>query len=163
MSLAEETTPGQALIDSIAISATAAGAFITDTMGRVLLVKSHSREYWGFVGGWVDRGESPHVGCVREIKEEIGLDLSAGDLLVLDWMPGGDLAIGAVTYYLFDGGVVDGPDRIRLQEDEIEQYGFFSPARASSLMAEAHVAFVDLALEARRTGKTAYLPLQQPR
>ncbi|GAB3656020.1 NUDIX hydrolase [Glycomyces tarimensis] len=55
-----------------------AGAFITDVEGRVLLVRAISRDEWGFVGGWVDRGETPHEGCARGIMEEIGLDFRWG-------------------------------------------------------------------------------------
>ena len=55
----------------------AAGAIITDN-GKVLLVK---RKYpprvgdWSFPAGFMEYGESPSHCCIREVKEETGLDV----------------------------------------------------------------------------------------
>ncbi|THV23559.1 NUDIX domain-containing protein [Glycomyces paridis] len=160
---AAPTGPGTApprhpRFDRIAVTGTAACALITDPGGRVLLVKPVSRDEWGFVGGWVDRGETPHEGCAREIKEEIGLDLQVGALLVLDWIPGGRVVADPLTFYVFDGGVVEHPDSIHLRENEIEDFGFFPPDRARERSGEFNRERVGLALEARRTGRTVYQP-----
>jgi hypothetical protein len=47
-----------------------AGALITDTGGRVLLVKPNYRDHWLFPGGTADDNESPEAACAREIKED---------------------------------------------------------------------------------------------
>jgi len=99
---------GPARIDRIAVSGTVAAAFITDPEDRVLLVKPASRDEWGFTGGWVDRGESPHLARPR-----------AG---------------------------------------EIEAFGFFAPEQAIARCGEFNRGRLGLALEARRTGRTAYQP-----
>jgi 8-oxo-dGTP pyrophosphatase MutT (NUDIX family) len=161
--MTESEPPRRARFDTIAISGTGAGALITDPEGRVLLVKPRSRDDWGFVGGWVDRGELPHEGCAREIKEEIGLDLAVGDLLVLDWISGTGLVADPLTFYIFDGGVIENPDQIRIQPDEIEQFGFFPPEQAVKRSGEFNKERLGLALEARRTGKPIYQPYHQPR
>lgn len=163
-----QTDPSsQELIDRIAVSGTVAAAFITDASGQVLLVKPASRDEWGFVGGWVDRGESPHQGCAREIEreieEEIGLVLPVGDLLVLDWLTETGYVDEPLTFYLFDGGVIDDPGLIRLRAGEIEEFGFFPPDQALSRSGEFNRARLALALEARRTGRTVYQPFRQPR
>lgn len=160
--MAKTDLSSRALIDRIAVSGTVAGAFITDHEGRVLLVKPASRDEWGFVGGWVNRGESPHEGCAREVKEEIGLDLPVGDLLVLDWLTETGYVAEPLTFYLFDGGVIDDPDLIRLRAGEIEEFGFFGPEQALSRSGEFNRARLALALEARRTGKAVYQPFRQP-
>lgn len=153
----------RSLIERIAVSGTVAAAFITDAGGRVLLVKPASRDEWGFVGGWVDRGESPHQGCVREIEEEIGLVLQVGDLLVLDWLAETGYVAEPLTFYLFDGGVIEDPDSIRPRAGEIEQFGFFPAEEALLRIGAFNRARLGLALEARRTGRMAYQPLRQPR
>ncbi|MBO3735706.1 NUDIX domain-containing protein [Glycomyces niveus] len=159
-----ETDPSsRALIDRIAVSGTVAAAFITDVSGQVLLVKPASRDEWGFVGGWVDRGESPHQGCAREVEEEIGVALPVGDLLVLDWLTETGYVDEPLTFYLFDSGVIDEPNLIRLRAGEIEQFGFFPPEQALSRCGEFNRARLGLALEARRMGRTVYQPLGQPR
>ncbi|WP_051325603.1 NUDIX domain-containing protein [Glycomyces tenuis] len=150
--------PPQSLIDGIAVSYTVACAFFTDPEGKVLLVKPNYRDDWAFVGGLVDKGESPHEACARETKEEIGLDVPPGELLVLDWVPMHEFVSAPLTFYLFDGGVIDDPGRIRLQADELDEFGFFQPERAAVLSAEVNPGRVDLALRARRTGRTAYQP-----
>jgi 8-oxo-dGTP pyrophosphatase MutT (NUDIX family) len=159
-----QTNPSsRPLIDRIAVSGTVAAAFITDAAGRVLLVKPASRDEWGFVGGWVDRGESPHQGCAREVKEEIGLDLPVGGLLVLDWLTETGYVAEPLTFYLFDGGVIDDPDLIRPRAGEIEEFDFFPPDQALSRSGEFNRARLRFALEARRTGKAVYQPLRQGR
>ncbi|MGC4878186.1 NUDIX domain-containing protein [Micromonospora sp. DT43] len=62
----------------------AAAAFITDPAGNVLLVKPTYRDHWAFPGGYLDEGEYPHDACAREIREELGISVTVGDLLVVD-------------------------------------------------------------------------------
>ncbi|MFG3339913.1 NUDIX domain-containing protein [Glycomyces sp. NPDC048151] len=151
-------TEASGRIDRIAVSGTAAAAFITDVEGRVLLVKPASRDHWGFAGGWVDRGESPHEGCAREIEEEIGLRLEVGALLVVDWLTDVGYIAEPLTYYVFDAGVVDDPAAVRPRPGEIEQVGFFAPEQALERIGEFNRARLALAIEARLTGTTVYQP-----
>lgn len=153
-----ETASEFSLIDRVAVHASVACAFITDPQGRVLIVKPGYRDGWLFVGGFVDPGESPHQACVREVKEEIGLDLPAGDLLVIDWVPKTDNLDLPLTFYLFDCGVIDDPDAIALQESELTEYRFLPAEQAVALLAGFNQPRVALAMEARSTGKTVYQP-----
>jgi len=46
-------------------------------IGRSLLLIHRSksgREYYVFPGGHIEEGESPELACIREVKEETGLD-----------------------------------------------------------------------------------------
>lgn len=56
---------------------------VEDETGRVLVVKAHYKPYWTFPGGWIDKGETVREAAVREVKEEVGLDLDAGSLSLL--------------------------------------------------------------------------------
>jgi 8-oxo-dGTP diphosphatase len=51
--------------------------------GKLLLIshKKNGKEYWLVPGGGVDFGESSHQALVREMKEELSIDVEPGDLL----------------------------------------------------------------------------------
>src|SRR3974377_1467290 len=55
-----------------------AAALITSPSGDVLLVKPNYRELWSLPGGVLEDGEPPHVGCAREVLEELGLSVPVG-------------------------------------------------------------------------------------
>jgi len=100
---------------------------VRSTDGRVLLCQLTYKRDFDLPGGVVEVSESPQLAVAREVKEELGLTVEAGPLLLTDWLPpwgGWDDAICLV----FDGGehdagVVDGIVR---QEREIRSAGFFT-------------------------------------
>lgn len=50
---------------------------------QVLLLRVHypdGHEIWNGVGGWIEEGETPEQGIIRELKEEIGVDVKEEDL-----------------------------------------------------------------------------------
>jgi len=65
----------------------AAGALFRDAGGRVLLVKPHYKPGWEIPGGRVEPGETPAEACAREVAEELGLTITVGPALVVDWAP----------------------------------------------------------------------------
>ncbi|GAA4727655.1 hypothetical protein GCM10023216_18430 [Isoptericola chiayiensis] len=63
----------------------AARVIVLDDAGRVLLVRGHDaddpdRSWWFTIGGGIDAGESEEQAALREVGEEAGLVLGAGDL-----------------------------------------------------------------------------------
>lgn len=59
-----------------------AGAVVVlrDEGDRVLLVRSRHHQGWGLPGGLLNRGEGPLEAVLREVHEEVGLQLSADDV-----------------------------------------------------------------------------------
>jgi 8-oxo-dGTP diphosphatase len=135
-----------------------AGMLITDAADRVLIVKPNYRPHWGIPGGIVEDGEAPHEGAAREIAEELGLDLPAGDLLVVDWLPAEGTRPRPVLSYLFDGGAIGSDVTIRLQEEELDDAQFVTWAEAEARMAAGAAARVPAARQARLDRRTVYLP-----
>ena len=80
-----------------------AGALFLDQEDRLLLVKPTYREYWLLPGGSIEEDESPLQGCIREVREELGLSLVLSRLLCLDYVSRrGNLSEG--LQFVFAGG-----------------------------------------------------------
>lgn len=58
----------------------AAGGFVENEQGEILLVKDH-RAGWVFPGGQIEVGENIMDGLIREIKEESGIDAVVSHLI----------------------------------------------------------------------------------
>lgn len=134
-----------------------AGAYITDPDGRVLLVKPNYRDHWGFPGGHVDEGEEPGEACVREVAEELGLSLPLGRLLVVHWVPVLDSRPFPLIHFLFECGSVPVDEAVILQEEELDDYGFFTEAETEPLVPGFLFDRIRAAGRARRSGATYYL------
>lgn len=50
-------------------------ALVLDEQGRVMLVREDN-DKWELPGGGLDHGEDVHTGLIREIKEEMGLEVT---------------------------------------------------------------------------------------
>jgi 8-oxo-dGTP diphosphatase len=135
----------------------ASGGFITDPDGKVLLVKPNYRDHWGWPGGHVDEGERPEEGCAREIREELGLTLPVGRLLVTHWVSPFDDRPYPLIHFLFDCGTIADGSGILLQAEELDGYGFFTADEAVTLMPSFLVARLQAAQDARKSGATTYL------
>src|SRR6266567_7574746 len=103
----------------IATPRVAAAAVIRDPSGRVLLVKPTYKPMWDLPGGYAEPGESPLAACRREVLEELGVRMSLGRLLVIDWAPLPEE--GDKLLFLFEGGVLPDTSKLQLQPSEIAE------------------------------------------
>jgi 8-oxo-dGTP diphosphatase len=64
-----------------------AACVLLDSEGRILIAKRPPGRslagLWEFPGGKVEQGESPEHALVRELAEELGIDIAAADLAPL--------------------------------------------------------------------------------
>jgi ADP-ribose pyrophosphatase YjhB (NUDIX family) len=77
-------------------------AVVVDDQGRVLLQRRSDDGLWGLPGGWLDPGETPEQGIVREVREETGLDIEVLRLAAvfskLAQLPSGPHSMVGLTY-----------------------------------------------------------------
>ncbi|PMR62568.1 NUDIX domain-containing protein [Verrucosispora sp. ts21] len=135
----------------------AAAAFITDPAGNVLLVKPTYRDHWAFPGGYVDEGEYPHEACAREVREELGLTLTVGRLLVVDWAPPSDQRPRSIVSFVFDCGTIAESASVKLQMQELEDLAFLPPGDASDRLPSNVAPRVAAAIRARNQREAIYL------
>jgi 8-oxo-dGTP diphosphatase len=140
--------------------AIAAGAVITDPDDRVLLVKPNYRDWWTVPGGICEFGEPPHLGCRREVAEEVGIDCVPGPLLVIDWSQPYGTQSRPMMHLLFDGGQVTRGREIVLQESELDYYRFTAAEELAGYLAPRGLARVKSALRARASGGARYMPYE---
>lgn len=112
-----------------------AHVLMRDEDGRVLLCETQFKSDWELPGGIVEPNEPPRLGAIREVREELGIELDVGRLLVVDWMPpylGWDDAIEMI----FDGGIVEESDLSHwsLQPAEIRSVRLCSLDHAAELV-----------------------------
>ncbi|GIH73730.1 NUDIX domain-containing protein [Planobispora longispora] len=130
---------------------------LTDADDRVLVVKPNYRPYWMIPGGVIEAGELPQECAAREIGEELGLDVRAGELLVVQWSPPVDDRPRAMVNFLFDGGTVADPAGIRLQEEELDDAAFLPWDEAAARLAFHTAPRLLAARQAREAGRIVYL------
>jgi 8-oxo-dGTP pyrophosphatase MutT (NUDIX family) len=140
----------------------AAAALFTDRAGRILLVKPNYRDHWSLPGGLLEHGEAPHAGCRREVAEELGLQITPGPLLTIDWVPPDGLRPRPIVHFVFDGGELDDDVPIVLQYEELDEYRFVPPGELASYLPPVITARVIAALRSRAAGAPAYLPQAAP-
>ena len=155
-------TDTQAWYASLATMYGAAAALITNPSGRVLLVKPNYRDHWSLPGGVLEDGEPPHRGCGREVAEEVGLQITVGPLLVVDWAAPNHERPRPAVFFVFDGGEVAPGADIRLQEEELDDYRFTAPGEFGAYLPHFLEARYSAALNARAAGGAVYLPSRTP-
>lgn len=124
---AEDALP--ALTPLFPASVLAAGLVLRDRRGRVLLLRTSYKVPWEVPGGFVEAAESLGEAAAREGREELGLDLPVGRLLVLDRCAGDARRPGRLLA-LLDGGVHDDdlPDRCAFVDGEVLAAAWCTPA-----------------------------------
>ncbi|MGD0560818.1 MAG: NUDIX hydrolase [Streptosporangiaceae bacterium] len=135
-------------------------AIFHDPEGRFLLVKPSYRDTWELPGGGMDAGEYPLETAHREIREEIGLDVTLGRLLVIDWVPPRPDGRPALANFVFNGDALinsEAQQRIRLQSDELTAWRMAGPQEWDTLLPPHTARRMRACADALAAGSTFYL------
>jgi RimJ/RimL family protein N-acetyltransferase/ADP-ribose pyrophosphatase YjhB (NUDIX family) len=113
-----------------------AQGLLRNQRGQVLLCELTYKPEWDLPGGVVEPGESPAQGVVREVGEELGIDVAVHRLVTVNWLPpwrGWDDACA----FVFDLGVVGDDIPMRLQPTEIVAVHWCDPREIADRAAAA--------------------------
>jgi 8-oxo-dGTP pyrophosphatase MutT (NUDIX family) len=141
------------------------GVIFRDSVGRVLLVrptyvdaKYRDTEKWEIPGGGAEHGDFPVDTARREIKEELGLDITPGRLLVVDCVPGGTDRRPLINF-VFDGGTLTSEQEqaIKLEDAELSDWRYCGRDDYVARLEDHMSRRVDACLDSLRTGTTGYL------
>jgi 8-oxo-dGTP pyrophosphatase MutT (NUDIX family) len=104
---------------------------ILEREGMVLMCRHPQFEKWDFPGGRLHTGESPLEGLVREVKEEIGVDITVHNPLYISLEP---MTKPQRYYVLFAATLVDSSAEFVLDADEIAELRWVGPTDVDTLV-----------------------------
>lgn len=135
----------------------AARVLARDDHDRVLFVSPTYKPFLEIPGGLVEDDESPLAACRREVREELGIDLTVGRLLLVDWLPAHGVWRDSLQF-VFDGGVLSREqiDAISLAGNELSGFEFHDLEVAQSQLRPSKARRIALAHRALLAGETFY-------
>lgn len=152
----EEFNPG--IASRLPRKRVAAGVVFHDGYGRILMVEPVYKPGLEIPGGIVDENESPLQACVREVREELGIDPPIGDLLVVDWVPRHGIWPDGVMF-VFDGGTLS-PEQlgqVRLQAEELAAFKYLTIDEIEPRVRPSMARRLRACLDALAAGRPLYL------
>ena len=138
----------------------AAGALILNQQKQILAVNPTYKAGWEIPGGIVEAGESPLVGCQRELIEELSLSLPIGNLLSVVYRQ--NEPAKESLQFIFDGGVLSPQqiEQIKLPAEELSEYKFIDLAEIDQYFTETLAKRVKHAWLCLGVGKDTYADYQ---
>ncbi|MDR3558054.1 MAG: NUDIX hydrolase [Candidatus Pacebacteria bacterium] len=109
-----------------------AGALIFNKNGELLIVKPNYKDYWSIPGGTVEENESPRTACLREVKEEVGIDIADAEFVSVDYLEDAD-GKGENLQFTFFGGIIKDGQKVSIDKSELDEYRFASADVAKKL------------------------------
>lgn len=95
---------------------------IKSDLGNILLAKPDYKKTWQLPGGGVENRESPEQAAVREIKEELNLDILESDLSIKGTIYKSDEEILFIVYE--STKLITEGTKFNLQANEITDFQF---------------------------------------
>mgnify|MGYP000851053077 FL=1 len=150
----QQTLPGKRI---------SSGCLFFDESGRLLIVKPTYKEGWEIPGGAVNANESPLAACIRETREELGLERRPRRLLTVDFSNETKQRTESLNF-IFDGATLSPAEieAIRLPENELSEYRLLEPEEALKLLNRRLRRRVRQCLSLLNSPLTLYLEEQAP-
>lgn len=145
--------PRNEYLASLPTKRSGAGVILRNKQGEILLVKPSYKDHWSLPGGTVDANESPVTTCVRETKEELGIDILPKSLLSVHYGKNE----GEFYQFIFDGGVLPEDIKITVDGDEILEAKFVALDKVKDFVGQDRAKRMEIYEKAFREGKTIFI------
>jgi 8-oxo-dGTP diphosphatase len=134
-----------------------AGGIFLNADGYILLVQPTYREKWLLPGGIVEANESPGAACVREVKEELGLEVHLRQLLCVEYRCAAPPKTESLQFIFYCGVLTPSQiEHIRLPPDELSAFHFVSLEEAKEKLEIHSVRRIQWAWQALQEQRTVY-------
>jgi len=129
---------------------------LRDHAGRILVVDPVYKPDWDLPGGMVEKNEPPRQTAIRELREELDLAVTPGQLLHIEWVPPHGPWDDMISM-IFDGGVISDPSTLRLADGELRAAEFVEPEEAAARLRPYVWARAEAALSVLHGARLNYL------
>lgn len=119
----------------------------TPDMERLLLIQQYGRTWNVLVAGYVTKGEAAEDTVIREVKEEIGLNIVKREFVKSEYFPGSN------TLMLNFMSVADSDDLSGMNTQEVDKATWYTPEEALKAVAQPSLAQRFLIANLQRLGK----------
>lgn len=110
-----------------------AGCLFFNHKRKMLILKPTYKNHWLLPGGVIEANESPRQACIREVKEETGINCQPIRLLCVDYVSDRQSKIESIQFVFF-GGTISHETEIVIPKQEISSYQFLEPEVAISML-----------------------------
>lgn len=137
----------------------ACGVIFFNNKEEILIVKPSYKDHWSIPGGVIDLNESPRQAAIREIKEEISLNIDKIDLLSIDYYRNANSFKGEAIHFTFFGKKLDENliKQIQVDGQEIVEFQFIAMEKALTLVSKEMSKRIVMAMKAIENGRILYL------
>jgi len=110
------------------------GALIVNKEGRILLTKSHKWfDKYTLPGGHIEVGETMREAVIREVKEEVGLDVEVAEMLLMQEAIFAEEFWKRKHFIFFDFLCKSRDQQVKLDGRELQEYVWEYPGAAFRL------------------------------
>ena len=138
---------------------TSGGAIFKNSKDEYLIVRQTYKindNYYNIVGGTTNDTETPREAVIREVKEEIGLEIKNPKLFCVDYATSKPYDR---ILFVFNCGILDEGEvaKIKVDTDEIEKYAFVSYEKMMELLSPRLAKRIANSFDGFTNGTCAYL------
>jgi len=136
----------------------AAGVLFFNEKDEILILKPNYKETWNIPGGIVEGDESPMRAAIREVKEELGLEISEPEFLCVNYVSHSGEENESLQF-LFKGGTLDSEQigSFKIPNDEIIDYKFVKTKEIQNFLNDKLKWRINECQEALKKGIAIYL------